>query len=193
MWKTVSDQFGKFSYVKVLSGEINADTTLVNSRTGETEKLGRLYTMCGKKNTEVKDCCCGDIVAVGKMDWKTGDSICDPKNEVELPAIEIPEPCYSMAISPKTKGQDDKVAAGLARLNEEDISFNLVNNAETHQMVISGAGDIQIDVLCAKLKSRFGVETELKPARVIMSSCSSCGSKRIHTSPNWPEPPVCFL
>ena len=78
----------------------------------------------------------------------------------------MPDPCYSMAISPKTKGQDDKVAGGLARLNEEDISFTLVNNAETHQMVVSGAGDIQVDVLCAKLKSRFGVETELKPARV---------------------------
>ena len=122
--------------------------------------------MCGKKNTEVKEACCGDIVAIGKMEWKTGDTVCDPKNEVELPAIELAEPCYSMAISPKTKGQDDKVASGLARLNEEDISFTLVNNAETHQMVISGAGDIQVDVLCAKLKSRFGVETELKPARV---------------------------
>ena len=166
VFKTVSDQFGKYSFIKVLQGTVSGDMSLRDVRTSSTDKLGRLYTMCGKKNTEVKDCCCGDIVAVGKMDWKTGDSICDPKNEVELPAIEIPEPCYSMAISPKTKGQDDKVAAGLARLNEEDISFNLVNNAETHQMVISGAGDIQIDVLCAKLKSRFGVETELKPARV---------------------------
>ena len=128
--------------------------------------LGRLYSICGKKTTEVKDACCGDIVAVGKMDWKTGDTVCDPKNEVELPAIEMPEPCYSMAISPKTKGQDDKVAGGLARLNEEDISFTLVNNAETHQMVISGQGDIQVDVLCSKLKSRFAVETELAPARV---------------------------
>ena len=166
VWKTVSDQYGKYSYVKVLSGEITSDTTLVNARTGETEKLGRLYTMCGKKSTEVKEACCGDIVAIGKMEWKTGDTVCDPKNEVELPAIKLAEPCYSMAISPKTKGQDDKVASGLARLNEEDISFTLVNNAETHQMVISGAGDIQVDVLCAKLKSRFGVETELKPARV---------------------------
>ena len=131
-----------------------------------TDKLGRMYTMCGKKSTEVKEACCGDIVAIGKMEWKTGDTVCDPKNEVELPAIKLAEPCYSMAISPKTKGQDDKVASGLARLNEEDISFTLVNNAETHQMVISGAGDIQVDVLCAKLKSRFGVETELKPARV---------------------------
>ena len=166
VFKTISDQFGKYSFVKIMQGKITADMSLRDVRTSSTDKLGRLYTVCGKKTTEVKEACCGDIVAVGKMDWKTGDTVCDPKNEVELPAIELPEPCYSMAISPKTKGQDDKVAGGLARLNEEDISFHLVNNAETHQMVISGAGDIQVDVLCAKLKSRFGVETELKPARV---------------------------
>ena len=166
VFKTISDQFGKYSFVKIMQGKITADMSLRDVRTSSTDKLGRLYTVCGKKTTEVKEACCGDIVAVGKMAWKTGDTVCDPKNEVELPAIELPEPCYSMAISPKTKGQDDKVAGGLARLNEEDISFHLVNNAETHQMVISGEGDIQVDVLCAKLKSRFGVETELKPARV---------------------------
>ena len=166
VFKTISDQFGKYSFVKIMQGKITADMSLRDVRTSSTDKLGRLYTVCGKKTTEVKEACCGDIVAVGKMDWKTGDTVCDPKNEVELPAIELPEPCYSMAISPKTKGQDDKVAGGLARFNEEDISFHLVNNAETHQMVISGEGDIQVDVLCAKLKSRFGVETELKPARV---------------------------
>ena len=166
VFKTVSDQFGKYSFVKVMSGKITADLTLRNVRASSNDKLGRLYTVSGKKTTEVKEACCGDIVAVGKMEWKTGDTVCDPKNEVEFPALEMPDPCYSMAISPKTKGQDDKVAGGLARLNEEDISFTLVNNAETHQMVISGAGDIQVDVLCAKLKSRFGVETELKPARV---------------------------
>lgn len=166
VFKTISDQFGKYSFIKVLSGTITSDLSLRNTRARSTDKLGRMYTICGKKTTEVKEACCGDIVAVGKMDWKTGDTVCDAKSEVELPAIELPEPCYSMAISPKTKGQDDKVASGLARLNEEDISFTLVNNAETHQMVISGAGDIQVDVLCSKLKSRFAVETELKPARV---------------------------
>ncbi len=166
VFKTISDQFGKYSFVKIMQGKITADMSLRDVRTSSTDKLGRLYTVCGKKTTEVKEACCGDIVAVGKMEWKTGDTVCDPKNEVELPALEMPDPCYSMAISPKTKGQDDKVAGGLARLNEEDVSFTLVNNAETHQMVISGAGDIQVDVLCAKLKSRFGVETELKPARV---------------------------
>ena len=166
VFKTVSDQFGKYSFVKVMKGKITSDMSLRDVRTSSTDKLGRLYTMCGKKATEVKEACCGDIVAVGKMEWRTGDTVCDPKNEVEFPAIEIAEPCYSMAIAPKTKGQDDKVAGGLARLNEEDISFTLVNNGETHQMVISGAGDIQVDVLCAKLKSRFGVDTELSPARV---------------------------
>jgi elongation factor G len=167
IFKTISDQFGKYSFVKILQGKITADMSLRNVRASSTDKLGRLYTICGKKTTEVKEACCGDIVAVGKMDWKTGDTVCDPKNEVEaLPALEMPEPCYSMAISPKTKGQDDKVAAGLARLNEEDVSFTLVNNAETHQQVLSGLGDIQLDVLCSKLKSRFSVETVLKPARV---------------------------
>ena len=121
------------------------------------------------------------------MDWKTGDTVCDPKNEVELPAIEMPEPCYSMAISPKTKGQDDKVAGGLARLNEEDISFTLVNNAETHQMVISGQGDIQVDVLCAKLTARRS-RAGSKPTAVIRSSpvvpvssvmCGSASSRRM--------------
>ena len=167
VFKTVSDQFGKYSLIKIMSGKITADMSLRDIRAGSTDKLGRLYTICGKKTTEVKEACCGDIVAVGKMDkWKTGDTVCDPKLDKEYPPIEIAEPVYSMAIAPKAKGQDDKVGTGLARLGEEDISFTLVNNAETHQMVLSGAGDIQVDVLCAKFKSRFGVDVELKPAKV---------------------------
>ena len=166
VFKTVSDKFGKFSFVKVLSGKITAGMSLRNVRTSSNDKLGRLYTMTGKKSVEVTEACCGDIVAIGKMDWKTGDTVTDSKEDIALPAIEIPEPCYSMCIAPKTKGQDDKVAAGLAKLGEEDISFTLVNNAETHQMVISGAGDIQVSVLCSKLKNLYNVETELKPARV---------------------------
>ena len=166
VFKTISDQFGKYSFVKVLSGKITSDMSLRNMRARSTDKLGRLYTMSGKKNVEVKEAACGDIVAIGKMDWKTGDTVCDPKNEVEFAPVELPDPCYSMAIFPKTKGQDDKVAAGLSKLNEEDVSFSLINNGETKQQVLSGAGDIQLDVLCSKLKSRFGVEAELKPARV---------------------------
>ncbi len=167
VWKTVSDQYGKYSFIKVLSGEITSDTTLVNARTGETEKLGRLYTMCGKKNTEVKVLSCGDIGAIGKMDKvKTGDTLCDPRKVVSLKGIPYAPACYSVAVVPKVKGQEDKVGAGLNRLNEEDPSFNLVNNAETRQLVLSGTGDQQLDVLVSKLKSRFGVDAELIPARV---------------------------
>ena len=167
VFKTVADQYGKYSYVKVLSGVINSDTTLVNSRTGETEKLGRLYSMCGKKASEVKELTCGDIGAIGKMDKvKTGDTLCDPRKVVSLKGIPYPATCYSMAIAPKTKGQEEKVTAGLNRLNEEDPSFTLVNNAETHQLVLSGTGDQQLDVLVAKLKSRFGVDAVLFPAKI---------------------------
>ena len=166
VFKTVSDKFGKFSFVKVVSGTITAAMTLRNLRASSNDKLGRLYTMCGKKSTEVQEACCGDIVAVGKMDWKTNDTVTDDKDAEELPAVAIPEPFYSVAIAPKTKGQDDKVAGGLAKLNEEDISFNLVNNAETRQMVLTGSGDIQVSVLCSKLKNLYNVETEQLPARV---------------------------
>ncbi len=167
VFKTVSDQYGKYSYIKVLSGEITSDTTLVNARTGETEKLGRLYSMCGKKAAEVKALTCGDIGAIGKMDKvKTGDTLCDPRKVVSLKGIPYAEPCYSMAIAPKVKGQEEKVGTGLNRLNEEDPSFTLVNNAETKQLVLSGAGDQQLDVLVAKLKSRFGVDAVLSPAKV---------------------------
>ena len=167
VFKTVSDQYGKYSFIKVLSGEITSDLSLIDSRTGTSEKLGRLYNMRGKKAEEIKVLGCGDIGAIGKMDRvKTGDTLCDPRKVVSLKELPFAEPCYSVAIAPKTRGQDDKVAQGLNRLNEEDPSFYTVNNAETHQMVIYAAGDIQVDVLVSKLKSRFNVDAELKTARV---------------------------
>ncbi|MCF0123332.1 MAG: elongation factor G [Ruminiclostridium sp.] len=167
VFKTMSDQYGKYSLIKVLSGDITSDLALVNSRTGDTEKLGRLYKITGKKTEEIKELTCGDIGAIGKMDkLKTGDTLCDARKVVSLKGIPFAEPCYSKAIAPKTRGQDDKVAAGLARMNEEDPSFTVVNNAETRQVVLSGSGDMQLDVLVSRLKSRFGVDAELSPARV---------------------------
>ena len=167
VYKTISDQFGKFSLFKVISGKVTPDMTLVNARSGAQEKLGHIYYMQGKKTVEVQEIGCGDIGAVSKLsDTKTGDTLCDAKAVEALPGIEYAVPCYSMAIAPKTKGQEDKVAQGLARLGEEDRSFTITNNAETKQMVIAGAGDIHLDVLCSKLKNKFGVEVELSPARV---------------------------
>ena len=167
VFKTISDQYGKFSMIKVVRGKVTGDMSLYNPATGNTEKLGRLYTMKGKKGEEVKEICCGDIGAIGKMDRvKTGNTLCDAKNVVVLEGIEYPTPCYERAIAPKVKQEVEKMGTGLNKLNEEDPTFHVSNNAETHQTVISGTGDIQIDVLCAKLKSRFGVETELSTPRV---------------------------
>ena len=167
VFKTISDQYGKYSLVKVVRGKITSDMSLYDTATGNTEKLGRLYTIKGKKNEEVKEICCGDIGAIAKMDRvKTGDTLCDPKAVVVLEGMDYAEPCYFRAIAPKTRGQEEKLGTGLNRLNEEDPTFTVVNNAETHQTVISGAGDIQIDVLVSKLKSRFGVEAELDTPRV---------------------------
>ena len=167
VFKTVADQYGKFSFIKVLSGDITSDMTLVNATTGQNEKLGRLYVMKGKKSEEVKELLCGDIGAIGKMDKvKTGDTLCDARKFIKIDPIPFAEPNFSKAITPKTRGQEDKIAAGLGRLNEEDPTFTVVNNAETHQMVVTTAGDIQMDVLVSKLKSRFNVDAELAEPRV---------------------------
>ena len=165
VFKTVSDQYGKYSYVKVLAGPFTSDSAVVNSRTGDSEKLGRLYMMRGKKATEVKSLVTGDIGAIAKMDKvKTNDTL--SAKGVALNPIPFAEPVFSKAIAPKTRGQEDKIGTGLNRLNEEDPSFSVTNNAETHQMVVAGAGDIQIDVLVSKLKSRFSVEAVLDTPRV---------------------------
>ena len=167
VFKTVADQYGKFSFIKVISGDITSDMTLVNATTGQNEKLGRLYAMKGKKSEEVKELLCGDIGAIGKMDrLKTGDTLCDARKFIKIDPIPFAEPNFSKAIAPKTRGQEDKIAAGLGRLNEEDPTFTVVNNAETHQMVVTTAGDIQMDVLVSKLKSRFNVEADLSEPRV---------------------------
>ena len=167
VYKTVSDQFGKYSLFKVVSGKVTGDMTLINARTGESEKLGHVYQMQGNKSTEVPEITTGDFGAAAKLSGtKTGDTLCAAGAVEALPGIEFDVPCYQMAISPKVKGQDDKVAQGLVRLQEEDPTFTVTQNAETHQTVIAGAGDMHIDVLCSKLKSKFGVEVVLSPAKV---------------------------
>ena len=167
IFKTVSDQYGKQSFFKVISGNVTPDLTLENARSGDLEKLGHIYTVKGKKTTEVKVLNCGDIGVVSKLaSVKTGDTLCVPARPLTLKPAAYPEPCHSRAIYAKVKGQEEKIASGLTRLAEEDLSFKLVNNAETKEMVLTGAGDIHLDVLCSKLRSKFGVESELREPKV---------------------------
>ncbi|MBE6875789.1 MAG: GTP-binding protein, partial [Ruminococcus sp.] len=118
--KTVADPFvGKMSYLKVLSGKISSDMTVINSRTGAEEKIGKLYTLLGKKQTEVKSAEAGDIVAAVKISASTGDTLCTPGNGVEAEMPEFPHPCYSMAVRAKNQGDESKISGGMQRLVEE--------------------------------------------------------------------------
>ncbi len=162
VFKTVADQYGRFSYFKVMSGEVKQDMTLVNKRAEANEKMGHIYTVCGKKTTEVTVIGCGDIGAVSKLvTTKTGDTLSMSVRKVMLDPIVFAQPCYTQGIVAKVKGAEEKISTGLARLKDEDPSFETEFNSETKQHTISGAGDIHLDVLCSKLKSRFGVDVTL--------------------------------
>ena len=168
IFKTVADPFvGKLSYFKVVSGKLSGEVAPVNSRTGEQERLGKLIYMTGKKQEDTAFITAGDIGAVTKLSGAvTGDTLCDPKKIVSFERVEFPEPCLSMAVKVKNKGDEGKVAQGMQRLIEEDPSIGFEQNAETHQQVISGLGEQHLDVIVSKLKSKFGVDIGLTKPRV---------------------------
>ena len=167
VFKTMADQYGRFSFFKVISGTVKPDTALYNTRSEVMEKFGRIYTFRGKKSIEVPEISCGDIDAVPKLiDTKTGDTLSAYKDALSFAGINFDEPCYSQAIAPKVKGTEEKMALGLNKIMDEDPAFTVTNNTETKQTIISGAGDIHLDVICSKLKTKFGVEVELSDAKV---------------------------
>jgi len=168
IFKTIADPFvGKLSYFKVISGKMSADTPLVNMRTGAPERIGKVLIIRGKKQEEVPYVGAGDIGAVAKLqDASTGDTLCAPARKVVLDPVEYPAPSYSMAIYPKTKGEEDKVAQALARIAEEDPTIKFANNTETHQMLVSGMGEQHLDVVVSKIKAKFGVDVYLEEPKV---------------------------
>lgn len=163
VFKTVADPFiGKLSYIKVISGTMTSGMEAVNMASGQSEKIGKLIYMRGKKQEEAANVVAGDIAAVAKMNAATGDTLC-AGTSVILERAKYDAPCYSMAIMPKAKGDESKVAQGVLRLLEEDASLAFVNNAETHQQVITGLGEQHLDVVAAKLKSKFGADVVMEP------------------------------
>ncbi len=167
VYKTVADQYGRFSYFKVLSGKVTPDMTVVNTVSGANEKLGRIYMVRGKKNTEVNEICAGDLGAVAKLaDTRTNDTLCAGGANVVIKPMAFPRTCYTQAIIAKNKAAEEKIAIGLARLHDEDPVFENALNSETHQQTISGMGVTHLDVLVSKLKAKFGVEIELVAPRV---------------------------
>ena len=168
VFKTIADPFiGKLSYLKVISGKVATDSQLLDMRTGNVERIGKTVVLRGKKQEDAPYIGAGDIGAVLKLQGvSTGDTLCSPARKVTLDGITYQTPTLSMAVLPKNKGEEDKVAQGIFRLVDEDPTIRFSTNAETHQMVLSGLGEQHLDIIISKLKNKFGVEVTLQKPRV---------------------------
>ena len=168
VFKTIIDPFvGKISVMKVITGKINSGTEVYNERIGKTEKLGKLFFLRGKEQLELNYAEAGDIVAVAKLqNTKSGDTLCDKSDVIRYLPLDFPSPTYYIAIEALDKNDDEKMGVGLARLREEDPSFVVERNSETHQTLLGGQGDIQLGIILAKLKDRFGVSVKTVPQKI---------------------------
>jgi elongation factor G len=168
VFKTLSDPFvGHITMFRVFSGKVRPDSSAHNSTQGTDERIGQLFALRGKEHETVSEVPAGDIGAVAKLPHThTGDTFATKDDPVQLPPVELPEPLLAYAISPKTKGDEDRLATGLARLREEDPTFRVARNDETHQTVIYGMGEAHLGVQIERLKAKFGVEVETKPAKI---------------------------
>lgn len=168
VFKTIVDPFvGKISVMKVITGKINSGTEVYNERIGKTEKLGKLFFLRGKEQLELNYVEAGDIVAVAKLqNTKSGDTLCDKSDVIRYLPLDFPSPTFYIAIEALDKNDDEKMGVGLARLREEDPSFVVERNNETHQTLLGGQGDIQLGIILAKLKDRFGVSVKTVPQKI---------------------------
>jgi elongation factor G len=168
VFKTLSDPFvGHITMFRVFSGRVRPDSSAHNSTQGTDERIGQLFALKGKEHESVSEVPAGDIGAVAKLPHThTGDTFATKDDPVQLPPVELPEPLLAYAISPKTKGDEDRLATGLSRLREEDPTFRVARNDETHQTVIYGMGEAHLGVQIERLKAKFGVEVETKPAKI---------------------------
>ncbi len=168
VWKTVADQFaGRITMFRVYQGSLKSDSTVQNVTQGSTERLGSLVVLQGKSQTTVPEIKAGDLGAVAKLkDTRTSDTIADKAAGITFPPIVFPEPVLSYAIEPKSRGDEDKISSSMHRLEEEDGAIRYARDPQTHELLLSGQGQLHIEVTVAKLKRRFGVEVLLKPPRI---------------------------
>jgi elongation factor G len=168
VWKTIADPFaGRITMFRVVAGTIKADSTIFNKTRDTQERLGHVALLQGKTQTNVPEIKAGDLGAVAKLkDTLTGDTLGDKANPVSFPAMTFPEPVLAYAIEPKTRGDEDKISTSMHRLEEEDPSIKYSRDPQTKELLLSGQGQLHIEVTVAKLKRRFGVDVNLKPPRI---------------------------
>ena len=166
VFSTGGDQFGRVSYFKVVAGSVKADAHLPNLSRGGDERLAQIFYPRGKEHVAATEVGAGDIAAVTKLTHTlTGDTL-GIKDGGPLPTLDLPGPTYSLAITPKARGDEEKISSGLARLGEEDPTLHVERSEETHQLVISGLGDVHLDVTLEKLKRKYGVDATTAVPRV---------------------------
>lgn len=166
VFKTVADSFGRLTIFKVVSGTLKNGATLYNTSRDATEKVSTVNFLRGKKQEPADMACAGDIACLTKLAATgTGDTLSENK-DIVIPPVELPRPVYSRAVYAANKGDEDKVFGGLSRLKDEDISFAVTKEPETGEMLLSGLGETQLDVICKKLKSKFKCEAVLTDPRI---------------------------
>ena len=168
VFKTVSDPYvGHITMFRVFSGKVRPDATVHNATKGTDERVGQLFSLRGKEHETVSEVPAGDIAAVAKLSHTTtGDTLSTKDDPVTLPAIEMPEPLLAFAITPKTKGDEDKLSTALSRLREEDPTLRIERSDETHETVMYGMGEAHLDVQIERMKRKFGVEVATAPAKI---------------------------
>jgi len=167
-FKIAADPFvGKLTYFRVYSGSVESGSGLINSRTGKKEKIGRILQMHANKREEIEKVDVGNIAAaIGFKEVKTGDTICAANSPIVLASMKFPEPVVSMAIEPKTKADRDKLSLALQRLADEDPTFKISSNAETGQTLISGMGELHLEILKDRLLREFSVDANVGKPQV---------------------------
>jgi elongation factor G len=167
-FKVAADPFvGRITFVRVYSGNLKSGSYIINTASGEKERIGRLLQMHANDRKEVEEIPCGGLGAVvGLKKTKTGDTLCDEKNRVAMEAMTFPETVISIAIEPKTKADQEKMGIALNRLSEEDPTFNVRSDDETGQTIISGMGELHLDVLVDRMKREFKVEANVGAPQV---------------------------
>ncbi|MDR2046785.1 MAG: elongation factor G [Clostridiales bacterium] len=168
IFKTVADPFvGKLLYFKILSGKVSAGDAVYNPNADKTEKIGALYVLKGKKQESVDSLNAGDIGAVAKLIYTNiGDTLCDPNRKVIFPPIEFPLPMISLAVTSAKQGDEEKVIQGIMRFLEEDSTIKINKNIETGDVELFGIGETQLEIICKKLKNKFGAEAKLANPKV---------------------------
>jgi elongation factor G len=159
--------FGKLTYVRVYSGKVAAGSGVVNSTKGRKERIGKLFQMHSNKENPVEEAAAGHIYAmIGLKDTTTGDTLCDPSNQVLLESMTFPEPVISVAIEPKTKGDQEKLGTAIQKLAEEDPTFQVQLDEETGQTIIKGMGELHLDILVDRMRREFKVEANVGKPQV---------------------------